>query len=152
MISNIETQDDKFIDRQYDAGQAGFSLVELLVVLAIIGMIATMVTPQVLGYLGRARGDTARIQVKNIAQAVELYYLDQGTYPTAQQGLQALVQSTGAGWRGPYLRDARGLIDPWSQPYLYRSPGSGGRPYEIYSLGSDMKVGGTDDASDVTSN
>ena len=74
-----------------DAAQAGFSLVELLVVLAIIGMIATMVTPQVLGYLGRAKGETARIQVKNIAQAVELYYLDLGTYPTAQQGLQALV-------------------------------------------------------------
>ncbi|MFC7665186.1 MULTISPECIES: type II secretion system major pseudopilin GspG [Methylorubrum] len=151
-MTDDATRDDQCIVTRSDADQAGFSLVELLVVLAIIGMIATMVTPQVLGYLGRARGDTARIQVKNIAQAVELYYLDQGTYPTGQQGLQALVQSTGAGWRGPYLRDARGLIDPWNQPYLYRSPGSGGKPYEIYSLGSDMKVGGTDDASDVTSN
>lgn len=132
--------------------EAGFSLVELLVVLAIIGMIATMVTPQVLGYLGRAKGETARIQVKNIAQAVELYYLDNGAYPTAQQGLQALVQPTGPGWRGPYIRDSRGLTDPWGQPYLYRSPGTDGRPYEISSLGSDMKAGGSDDASDVTSN
>ncbi|MFF8801551.1 MULTISPECIES: type II secretion system major pseudopilin GspG [unclassified Methylobacterium] len=134
------------------SAEAGFSLVELLVVLAIIGMIATMVTPQVIGYLGRAKSETARIQVKNIAQAVELYYLDQGTYPTGQQGLQALVQSTGATWRGPYIRDTRGLMDPWNQPYLYRSPGSKGKPYEIYSLGSDMKVGGSDDASDVASN
>ncbi|WP_342150863.1 type II secretion system major pseudopilin GspG [Methylorubrum sp. SB2] len=145
--------DDAVQDKQRrDERQAGFSLVELLVVLAIIGMIATMVTPQVLGYLGRARGDTARVQVKNIAQAVELYYLDLGSYPNAQQGLQALVQSTGPTWRGPYLRDARGLIDPWNQPYLYRSPGAGGKPYEIYSLGSDMKVGGSDDATDVASN
>ncbi|KQT59800.1 type II secretion system protein GspG [Methylobacterium sp. Leaf456] len=139
-------------DTKADERQAGFSLVELLVVLAIIGMIATMVTPQVLGYLGRARGDTARVQVKNIAQALELYYLDLGSYPTAQQGLQALVQPSGPTWRGPYLRDARGLIDPWNQPYLYRSPGLGGKPYEIYSLGSDMKIGGSDDATDVASN
>ena len=135
-----------------DAGQAGFSLVELLVVLAIIGMIATMVTPQVLGYLGRAKGETARIQVKNIAQAVELYYLDLGTYPSAQQGLQALVQPTSPSWRGPYVRDARGLNDPWGRPYLYRNPAIGGGPYEVYSLGSDGKSGGTGDGTDVTSN
>lgn len=133
-------------------GEAGFSLVELLVVLAIIGLIATMVTPQVLGYLGRAKGETARIQVKNIAQAVELYYLDHGTYPTSQQGLQALVQPTGPAWRGPYVRDSRGLTDPWGQPYLYRAPGAGGKPYEVISLGSDAKPGGSDDAADVTSN
>lgn len=133
-------------------GEAGFSLVELLVVLAIIGMIATMVTPQVLGYLGRAKGETARIQVKNIAQAVELYYLDLGGYPNSEQGLQALVQPTGPGWRGPYVRDARGLMDPWGHPYLYRSPGLGGSPYEVYSLGSDGKVGGTGDSADIASN
>jgi len=78
-----------------EPAQAGFSLVELLVVLAIIGMIATMVAPQVLGYLGRAKGETARIQVKNIAQAIELYYLDLGTYPGAQQGLAALLADLG---------------------------------------------------------
>ncbi len=135
-----------------ETGQAGFSLVELLVVLAIIGMIATMVTPQVLGYLGRAKGETARIQVKNIAQAVELYYLDLGAYPAPEQGLQALVQPTGPGWRGPYVRDARGLTDPWGHPYLYRAPGLGGTPYEVYSLGSDGKAGGTGEGADVASN
>jgi len=135
-----------------EAGEAGFSLVELLVVLAIIGMIATMVTPQVLGYLGRAKGETARIQVKNIAQAVELYYLDLGGYPSSDQGLQALVQPTGPGWRGPYVRDARGLVDPWGHPYLYRSPGLGASPYEVYSLGSDGKIGGSGESADVASN
>jgi len=134
-----------------DTGQDGFSLVELLVVLAIIGMIASLVTPQVLGYLGRAKGETARIQVKNIAQAVELYYLDLGGYPTSEQGLAALVQPTGPGWRGPYVRDARGLTDPWGRAYLYRSPGSQG-PYEVYSLGSDGQMGGVGDAADVASN
>ncbi|WP_132251224.1 type II secretion system major pseudopilin GspG [Methylobacterium segetis] len=136
-----------------ETSESGFSLVELLVVLAIIGMIATMVTPQVLGYLGRAKGETARIQVKNIAQAVELYYLDSGVYPTTGQGLAALVTQPpgGAGWRGPYLRDARGLTDPWGHPYLYRSPGLGGTPYEVYSLGSDGKAGGSGDRADVAS-
>ena len=133
-----------------ETGEAGFSLVELLVVLAIIGMIASLVTPQVLGYLGRAKGETARIQVKNIAQAVELYYLDLGGYPTSEQGLAALVQPTGPGWRGPYVRDARGLTDPWGRAYLYRAPGSQG-PYEVYSLGSDGQTGGTGDAADVAS-
>ncbi|MEA1832124.1 type II secretion system major pseudopilin GspG [Methylobacterium durans] len=139
-------------ERQGSA-ESGFSLVELLVVLAIIGMIATMVTPQVLGYLGRAKGETARIQVKNIAQAVELYYLDTGTYPTTAQGLSALVAAPAASlaWRGPYVRDARGLSDPWGNPYLYRSPGLGGTPYEVYSLGADGKVGGAGDRADVAS-
>ncbi|WP_267427902.1 type II secretion system major pseudopilin GspG [Methylobacterium sp. GC_Met_2] len=129
----------------------GFAHFEILVVLAIIGMIASLATPQVLGYLGRAKCETARIQVKNIAQAVELYCLDLGGYPTSDQGLAALVQPTLPGWRGPYVRDARGLTDPWGQAYLYRSPGSQGR-YEVYSLGSDGQVGGTGDAADVASN
>ncbi|MET7243168.1 type II secretion system major pseudopilin GspG [Methylobacterium sp. EM32] len=145
-----EPRETRLHDRQNR--QAGFSLVELLVVLAIIGMIATMVTPQVLGYLGRAKGETARIQVKNIAQAVELYYLDLGAYPTSQQGLQALVQPSGPGWRGPYVRDARGLTDPWGHAYLYRSPGTAGTPFEVYSLGADGKAGGNGDQADVASN
>ncbi|MGY2048201.1 type II secretion system major pseudopilin GspG [Methylobacterium sp. JK268] len=132
-----------------DAG-AGFSLVELLVVLAIIGMIATMVTPQVLGYLGRAKGETARIQVRNLAQAVELYYLDLGAYPSSQEGLSALVTPPAgaqAAWRGPYLRDAKGLVDPWGHPYLYRAPGSGGAPFEISYASPDAPKGSAEAAA-----
>lgn len=138
--------------RPREGGEDGFSLVELLVVLAIIGMIATMVTPQVLGYLGRAKGDAAKIQAKNIARSVELYYLDAGSYPNSQQGLPALVSAPpGVNWQGPYVRDAKGLIDPWGRPYLYRSPGTGGTPFEIYSLGRDGQPGGTGEDADASS-
>jgi general secretion pathway protein G len=135
------------------AGEAGFSLVELLVVLAIIGMIATMVTPQVLGYLGRAKGDAAKVQAKNIARSVELYYLDAGSYPQPRQGLAALVSPPGGvNWQGPYLRDAKGLTDPWGRPYLYRSPGLSGAPFEVYTLGRDGQPGGTGEDADASSN
>lgn len=134
-------------------GEDGFSLVELLVVMAIIGMIATMVTPQVLGYLGRAKGDAARVQTRNIARAVELYYLDVSAYPDTRQGLAALVGAPAglASWQGPYVRDPKGLIDPWGRPYLYRTPGASGTPFEVYSLGRDGQPGGTGEDADQTS-
>jgi general secretion pathway protein G len=134
-------------------GEDGFSLVELLVVLAIIGMIATMVTPQVLGYLGRAKGDSAKVQTNNIARSVELYYLDAGGYPNTRQGLNALVSAPqDVNWQGPYVRDAKGLIDPWGRPYLYRSPGASGTPFEVYTLGRDGQPGGTGEDADASSN
>ena len=133
-------------------GEDGFSLVELLVVLAIIGMIATMVTPQVLGYLGRAKGDSAKVQAKNIARSVELYYLDAGSYPNPRQGLTALVTAPpGVNWQGPYVRDAKGLIDPWGRPYLYRTPGASGAPFDVYTLGRDGQPGGTGEDADASS-
>lgn len=134
--------------------QDGFSLVELLVVLAIIGMITTLVAPQVLAYLGRAKTDTARIQAKNLAQAVELYYLDVGAYPAANQGLAALLTAPPGApqWRGPYLRAGTGIADPWSRPFLYRVPGPNGAPFEIVSLGRDGQPGGTGEDADASSN
>jgi len=148
-----DTRQTPMTARPREGGEDGFSLVELLVVLAIIGMIATMVTPQVLGYLGRAKGDAAKVQTKNIARSVELYYLDAGSYPNSQQGLAALVSApAGVNWQGPYVRDAKGLIDPWGRPYLYRSPGTGGTPFEVYSLGRDGQPGGTGEDADASSN
>ncbi|SFH07555.1 type II secretion system major pseudopilin GspG [Methylobacterium gossipiicola] len=147
-----DTRQTPITARPREDGEDGFSLVELLVVLAIIGMIATMVTPQVLGYLGRAKGDSAKVQAKNIARSVELYYLDAGSYPNSQQGLAALVSApSGVNWQGPYVRDAKGLIDPWGRPYLYRSPGTGGAPFEVYSLGRDGQPGGTGEDADASS-
>lgn len=133
-------------DRRADgSGEAGFTLVELLVVLAIVALVATLVGPRVLGYVGSARADTASVQVRNIANALELYHLDAGRYPDASQGLSALVSGGGAAG-GPYLRDASGLQDPWGRPYGYESDGTG---YRVVSLGRDGAPGGTGEDADI---
>ena len=134
------------------AGDAGFTLIELLVVLGIIVLLATIAAPQVLRYLGKARTETARAQISSLSTALELYSLDNGGFPAQQTGLQALMQNaTGSGrWKGPYLKRADGLIDPWGRPYLYRFPGKAGQP-EVFSLGRDSAPGGTDEDQDVAS-
>jgi len=133
------------------SGDAGFTLLELLVALGILVLLAAVVGPQVAGYLSRARTDTARVQLSAMASALELYALDNGGYPTPQAGLRALIEPpTGATrWRGPYLTKPDGLVDPWGKPYLYRVPGKG-RPFEIYTLGRDNAPGGTGEDQDVT--
>ncbi|MDX2156893.1 MAG: type II secretion system major pseudopilin GspG [Hyphomicrobiaceae bacterium] len=132
------------------AASAGFTLIEVLVVLGILALIATFATPQVLRYLGHSRVEAARIQVSAIVTAMELYALDHGTYPTQQEGLNALVRQPAGStrWRGPYLKKAEGMVDPWGRPYGYRVPGRQ-KPFEVYSLGRDNAVGGTDENQDV---
>jgi general secretion pathway protein G len=133
-------------------GQAGFTLIELLVVLVILGLLAALAGPRVIGYLGGAKADTADLQVKNFKSALDLYRLDTGVYPTTQQGLTALVRSPGnaPGWKGPYIDSPSVPLDPWGNPYLYKAPGERGA-YDLYSLGSDKAPGGTGEAADVTS-
>ena len=129
---------------------AGFTLLELLVVLAILGLLAAIVAPQVLKYLGSSRTQTAKVQIQNLSAAAELYRLDVGRYPTPQEGLGSLVAapSTAEGWNGPYIQKQAALSDPWGQPYLYRAPGTHG-DIDIYTLGSDKAEGGSGEAKDV---
>ena len=130
--------------------ERGFTLLELLVVLAIMGLLAAIVGPQVIRYLGSSRSQTAGVQVKNIAAALELYRVDAGGYPTAEQGLSALVTAPPGtpAWNGPYLAQAAGLTDPWGQPYRLRAPGQHGE-VDVFTLGSDKLEGGTGEARDV---
>jgi general secretion pathway protein G len=122
---------------------AGFTLVELLVVLAIIGLIAALVAPQVLRYLGSARVDTTKAQLKNIGSALELYYLDAGKYPASDLGLNALVTSPNEGsiWNGPYIKGDAALRDAWGNYLVYEQAGD---PVVILvkSLGRDGKPQG----------
>lgn len=130
----------------------GFTLIELLVVLVILGLLAALAGPRVVGYLGGAKTDTARLQIENFKSSLDLYRLDTGSYPTTQQGLAALVRNPGnvPGWKGPYIDSPDLPADPWGNPYAYRAPGEHG-PFDLYSLGSDKAPGGSGEASDVTS-
>ena len=132
--------------------EAGFTLIELLVVLVILGLLAALAGPRVIGYLGGAKSDTARLQVENFKSALDLYRLDTGSYPTTQQGLGALVRSPGnvPGWKGPYIDSPNLPVDPWGNPYSYKQPGEHGA-YDLSTLGSDKAPGGTGEAADVNS-
>ncbi len=128
---------------------AGFTLVELLVVLVILTLLASLVGPRLLDQLGGAKAKTARVQIAEVEQALDLYKLDVGRYPTEAEGLRSLVERLGTvnGWNGPYLK--KGLpSDPWNNPYQYKPVGRHGGP-DIYSLGSDGKPGGDGEAADV---
>jgi general secretion pathway protein G len=133
-------------------GQRGFTLIELLVVLVILGLLAGLVGPQVLRYLGSAKSDTASLQIEELGAGLDLYHLEVGRYPTTEEGLIALVeQPTGVNrWNGPYLKKNRVPVDPWGNDYQYRSPGVHGT-YDLYSLGSDNMDGGEGDNADIVS-
>jgi general secretion pathway protein G len=123
------------------SGDEGFTLLELLVVLAILGLLAAIVAPQVLKYLGSSRSQAAKVQIENISAALDHFDLDTGHYPTADEGgLDALVKA---------LQKPTALIDPWRRKYLYRAPGGHNNDFDVWSYGSDGVAGGANEARDV---
>ncbi len=135
-------------------GEAGFSLIEVLVALTIIALLAGVAGPRLYALFDRGKARIAEIQIGQIETALETYRLDLGAYPAAEQGLRALVERPGSGagagrWSGPYLDDARGLIDPWGAPYRYERPGRGGRPFSVISHGADGAPGGEGENAEI---
>ena len=136
-------------NREKRAAQSGFTLMELLVVLAILGLLMSLVGPQVLNQLGGAKSKTAGIQIKDLEQALEMYKLDVGRFPSTAQGLTALVTKPGdaPGWNGPYLKSDVPL-DPWNREYHYKYPGEKSE-LDIYSYGANGAPGGDGEDADV---
>ncbi|QDQ29311.1 type II secretion system protein GspG [Chitinimonas arctica] len=133
--------------------QLGFTLLEMLVVLVIIGMLVSLVGPRLFAQVDSSKVQTAQTQVKLLRGAIETMRLDLGSYPTKEQGLSLLITPPGdeklaKRWRGPYLEDAL-PNDPWNNAYEYVVPGPEGRPFGIYSLGADGKPGGEGNDADV---
>jgi general secretion pathway protein G len=121
-------------------GSTGFTLLELMVVLLILALLGSIAAPQVMRHLGKAKTQTAKIQVNALASSVDFFHMDVGRYPTQQEGLKSLTERPPGetNWDGPYLKQADSLIDPWGRPYVYRFPGQHGA-FDIYTLGPDGK-------------
>ena len=135
-------------------GERGFTLIELMVVIVILGILAGLIIPRIMGRPDEARRAKARMQIESIDTALKLYRLDNGNYPTTEQGLQALVElpSIGAAaknWRqGGYLERGKVPKDPWDKEFVYISPGTHG-DFDLSSLGADGEVGGEGKNKDI---
>lgn len=132
--------------------QAGFTLVEVLVVISIIGLIMGLVGPRVLNYLSQSKEKAAKIQIESFSSALDLYFLDVGRYPSTGQGLKALMERPAgvSAWNGPYLKGADVPKDPWGAAYVYKAPGDK-KPYEIMSYGPDGQNGAKGPAGYIAS-
>jgi general secretion pathway protein G len=129
---------------------SGFTLMELLVVILIIGLLTGIVGPRLLGQISRSEVTTAKAQMDAFDKALQAYRLDVGHFPTTTQGLSVLLVQPAdeQRWHGPYLQQAIPL-DPWGSPYQYRSPGTGTKDFDLVSLGHDRALGGTGDDADI---
>ncbi|MGV3581290.1 MAG: type II secretion system major pseudopilin GspG [Methylophilus sp.] len=130
----------------------GFTLLELLVVMVIIGLLAGYVGPKYFEQIGKSETKTAKAQIDALGKALDQYRIDTGSYPSTEQGLAALNKNPGSSekWSGPYLKkDVPN--DPWDKPYIYKHPGEHGGDYDLYSLGKDGQQGGTKESEDVVS-
>jgi general secretion pathway protein G len=131
---------------------AGFTLIEVLVVITIISLLMALVGPRVLNYLSDSRVKAAKIQIESLSSALDLFYMDTGRYPSASEGLNALAQRPSGieTWNGPYLKGERVPLDPWGHAYQYRMAVEHNPSYEIISFGSDGAEGGTGNAADIS--
>jgi general secretion pathway protein G len=138
------------IDEMSRVRSGGFTLLELLVVMVIIGLLAGYVGPKYFSQVGKSEIKTAKAQMNAFEKALDQYRLDTGHYPTTEQGLNALMANPGgeAKWQGPYLAKAL-PADPWGSPYQYRKPGEHGE-FDLFSFGKDGQPGGTGEAADIT--
>jgi general secretion pathway protein G len=129
----------------------GFTLLELLVVLLIIGLLTGIVAPRFMNEVARSEATTAKAQIDALDKALQAFRIDVGRYPTSSEGLQALVAPPAGEtrWRGPYLKDAV-PPDPWGSPYQYRYPSEKGKDFDLLSLGHDRAPGGTGADADIT--
>mgnify|MGYP001205211080 CR=1 FL=1 len=129
---------------------AGFTLIELMIVLFILGLLAALVAPRLMGRVGKAKQKTAQAQIQLLGTALDLFHLDVGRYPTDEEGLRSLYQRPESlpPWGGPYL-DKPPPKDPWGRDYAYKYPGEHG-PYDLWSLGADGQPGGEGENVDIT--
>lgn len=136
--------------RQRPRAQLGFTLIEIMVVVIILGILAAIVAPNVIGRVGDAQMSAARQDIRSIENALKLYRLDNFSYPTTEQGLEALSSRPAdpnlTRWKGPYID--RVPVDPWGNEYLYLSPGQRGE-IDVYTLGRDGRPGGEDEDADI---
>ena len=132
--------------------QRGFSLIELMIVLVILGLIAGIVGPQAMKYLGKGKTQSTKVQIENMSAALDMYRLEVGSYPTTADGLKALVTqpSNAKGWNGPYLKKGEVPKDPWNNDYQYKRPGSNNHPYDLFSFGADGTAGGEGEDADIS--
>lgn len=142
-------------DRPLRKRARGFTLIELMVVIVILGILAGLVLPRFMGRTEEAKRTKARLQIENLESALKLYKLDNGAYPTTEQGLDALVKKPSTGmvpnsWReGGYLEKSQIPPDPWARPYVYLSPGVKNKDFDLKSLGADGEEGGEGENQDV---
>ena len=141
-----------FVRSTRSRGSKGFTLIELLVVLVILGLLASIVGPQVMKNVGASKTKTARLQIEEYGAALDMYQLEVGRYPSSEDGLDALVNepSSVVGWNGPYLRKKVIRKDPWGFEYGYKSPGESGS-FDLYSYGADNAEGGEGENQDIYS-
>ena len=132
---------------------SGFTLIELMVVIVILGLLATLIMPRILDRPEQARRTKAKVQIANFQSALALFKIDTGRFPTTSAGLEALVTNPGLkGWRdGGYLEQGKVPLDPWDKPYIYLCPGSNGRDCDLISYGRDGESGGTGHDADIES-